>query len=178
MAQIPPRNFYLGPPVILIWDDATLKSTLNFSQYDNLDTKDTSSNHWWRKHEGAPPTEVEGGKRYPHVDGYYLNGKVVYNLYPPESTIENRNVNIAPQMTEYEMWLIDNAQLEGWDILFYPHNDLPGIGNSNDAKYRMIVKTNSFRRRGHAQNRVKATFECESAVPWVARDRAFFGRYL
>jgi len=159
-AQTPPRQFFTGPPRILIYDSTTLKFQLRWSNADNLDTKDTKATFWWDRHSAAATTEVDSGRLYDHYDGFRQHGLVNYNVYDGWSLVDPRSPDRATQMTEYEIWVIDDAQVAGWDILFVPHDDIQVDGN--DARYRVEVLKNQFDRRANAQDRVKAVFECVS----------------
>jgi hypothetical protein len=115
----------------------------------------------------AEDTETEGGRIYSHQAGVYYRYVVDYQVWSERYCLERRSTTNTPQMTEVEIGLLDLYASEpaSYDILFYPHTDLPGIGVTNDPNYHVLIRANDMDRPTIAQDRVTARLEVESRQP-------------
>lgn len=161
-----PRRFYASMPVIYIWYGATLAARFQFSEKDN---QPVVHGPFKRPYALADDTPTEGGRIYSHQAGLFYRYRVEYQVWSERYCLERRNSSMAPQMTEIEIGMLDlyASEPDSYDILFYPHSDISGIGATNDANYRVLLRANDMDRPTIAQDRVTAVMEVESKLPVV-----------
>lgn len=160
----PPRRIYTSQPVIFVYAGATQVAALRFSEHDN---QAVVHGPFKRPYQLAEDTVVEGGRIYSHQAGIYYRYRIEYQVWGEGYTMDKRDASNRPQITEYEIGLLDRYASEPavYDILFYPHADLPGAGQSNDPNYHVLVKVNDVDRPTLAQDRLTAVLEVESRQP-------------
>ena len=159
MIQPMNRRFYVGMPVIYLYEDTTQRFALRFSNENNQPVISGPTISWF--HLGGP-TITESGIEVEHVQGFKLTWHIDYQIWPRDYILGDPTVR--DYFTEREVGLLNWAKINSADVdtLFYPHDGLPGAGQSNDADYRVIIADNSTTRPGGAQDRVVGTIELRS----------------
>lgn len=162
------RQLLTSLPVIAIYQGETKVEQMVFSGLDNLSAPDDGVHGpFKRPFVLAEDTPTEGGAIFSHQAGVYFRYVVNYHVWPEAYCLEKRTATFAPQITEREIGMLDYyASRPGtYDILFYPHSDLEGVGQSNDPAYRVRILRNDVDRPGLGQDRVTAVLEVESRYP-------------
>lgn len=135
-----PRQFSTGVPVIRI-SDSTSHAVVRTISFDIQDNAPLLESFDWAEHHQVPPTEVESGAIYTHVDGARLRARMTWSYWHPDYQ-PWKQVQGAT-FTEHDYQWLKLAQIgAGYDLEFFPFEEIPqGTPPSNLFQAHIVSLT-------------------------------------
>ena len=134
------RQFGLGPPVMRI-SDASTHAVVRTIFWDDLNNEPSVNDYNWPPHHQAPPTEVDTGKIYTHIDGVRFHAAMTFTYWHPDFQMILPDGVFRHSFNEHDFtWLLKAQCGTTYDIEFFPSTTI-AQGTPPNAKYQCRILT-------------------------------------
>lgn len=149
MAVQETRQFGIGGATVRI-SDASTHTVERIITWEPMNNDYNLLDYGWTLHNQAPPTEVDTGVIYTHVDGVRMHASMTFSYWHPDYETDRNGIR-HQSFTEHDFaWLLRAQCGTAYDIEFFPF-DTVAQGTPPNSKYHChIISLTRTRAEGNA----------------------------